>query len=653
MFALSDCESGTNNYDNETLSSEIPQSDEIADAAISTDDCILLSDNVFVGTSEGMDDGGGDELAWYFNIWGFGASGISIHYINIVGIDIFNDWTRQFVGHGNHGWRNRREANFITFINDFGITKQDLIDAQEATFDMSMNEIEALIYWGRYGEHTDAHERAEASFWASLVHSLSDFEALVSNNVSAIWAAFPGYGIYQNGRAYSPEWVLTNMWAAVLQEQLPEDEIMRIFELASHYPCLDIIRQEAEITFYTAMARLPLIIAIAEAQSLNHRNYTVDSWADLQRELRAAMIVYENLLATQNQVDVATAALQEAINALVPFVPPIAVDRHAFYIVLGDALSRERYIYTPQSWAILQNAINVAIGVRDNENATQEQVDMAMNLLLSAISALQRLEAEPYPSPGPAGPILVESIVVDDLITALPAGKTVQLTTTIWPPTATNSNVIWVSWDENIATVDETGLVRALSPGTAYISVTSEDGNAETHMFILIIRPDLPPLIEPDTPFPPAPRFPPEIISVTGIEMVIVVGNTLQLSAVVSPSIATVTWISWDEDIATISETGLITAISPGVVGIDVTAYYGGLVSDGIALMIIVSPPGVLLGDVNGDGVVDYNDLIMLNEYLAGYITSLPNPRAADIDSNGEIDDVDVLLLQMLIQSLY
>jgi len=226
---------------------------------IINDSSDLFDNNIFVGTGEmvGYD---GDELAWYSDIWGFGAAGISLHFIDrTVGIDAFIDWKHQFAGHGPLGWRNGREANFVTFIYDFDITTQDLINAQEDLYGKQMDEIEALIQWARYGVHTNAQERADASFWAWSL-SLSDIEALVSNNVTTIWAAFPGHGIYQDGRAYTPEWIFNNMEYAVIQERLPPDEIIRILQHARDYKCLDDIRNEAEIAFHAALASLPLIV---------------------------------------------------------------------------------------------------------------------------------------------------------------------------------------------------------------------------------------------------------------------------------------------------------------------------------------------------------------------------------------------------------
>ncbi len=54
---------------------------------------------------------------------------------------------------------------------------------------------------------------------------------------------------------------------------------------------------------------------------------------------------------------------------------------------------------------------------------------------------------------------------------------TVQLTPTISPSNATNKNVTWSSSNTNVATVSSSGLVTATSPGTANITVKTENGN--------------------------------------------------------------------------------------------------------------------------------------------------------------------------------
>lgn len=55
-------------------------------------------------------------------------------------------------------------------------------------------------------------------------------------------------------------------------------------------------------------------------------------------------------------------------------------------------------------------------------------------------------------------------------------GNTIQLTANVLPANATNKSVTWSSDNPSIATVDNNGLVTALAPGSATITVTTNDG---------------------------------------------------------------------------------------------------------------------------------------------------------------------------------
>ena len=89
--------------------------------------------------------------------------------------------------------------------------------------------------WGRYGtpSRVTDEEMGEA-FW-SWQYSFSDVEALLSHDVSLLWQAFPGYGVYHNGRVYSPEWIMQNIEQAVTVERIPLAEVERIVEMASDF----------------------------------------------------------------------------------------------------------------------------------------------------------------------------------------------------------------------------------------------------------------------------------------------------------------------------------------------------------------------------------------------------------------------------------
>lgn len=72
--------------------------------------------------------------------------------------------------------------------------------------------------------------------------------------------------------------------------------------------------------------------------------------------------------------------------------------------------------------------------------------------------------------------IPVESVSLDKSSESLYIGKTCQLIATVLPLNATNQLVKYESSDKNVATVSDTGLVSAISTGTATIKVATVDG---------------------------------------------------------------------------------------------------------------------------------------------------------------------------------
>ena len=58
----------------------------------------------------------------------------------------------------------------------------------------------------------------------------------------------------------------------------------------------------------------------------------------------------------------------------------------------------------------------------------------------------------------------------------LTAGNTHTITATLLPETTTDTDILWASSDNNIATVDEYGTVTALTPGNCTITAATTDG---------------------------------------------------------------------------------------------------------------------------------------------------------------------------------
>ncbi len=70
----------------------------------------------------------------------------------------------------------------------------------------------------------------------------------------------------------------------------------------------------------------------------------------------------------------------------------------------------------------------------------------------------------------------VENIRISDTSLTLKSNETYELSAEIRPDDATIKNIIWMSSDEEIITVNEAGLIQAKKNGTATISAISEQG---------------------------------------------------------------------------------------------------------------------------------------------------------------------------------
>lgn len=159
--------------------------------------------------------------------------------------------------------------------------------------------------------------------------------------------------------------------------------------------------------------------------------------------------------------------------------------------------------------------------------------------------------------------IAVSSITLSASSLSMIEGEVATLTADIQPNNALDKTITWTSDNPNVVTVDDKGLVTAKAPGTATISVSAADGSGVSANCSVIVSP--------------------AIINVTGISLCstslsMIEGNTASLTATVTPSDATnkdITWTSNNTNVAKVSDSGLVTAISAGSATITATAADG------------------------------------------------------------------------------
>ncbi|TMR54515.1 ZmpA/ZmpB/ZmpC family metallo-endopeptidase-related protein, partial [Streptococcus pseudopneumoniae] len=120
---------------------------------------------------------------------------------------------------------------------------------------------------------------------------------------------------------------------------------------------------------------------LADVKSKTAADYSTTSWNALEESKNVAQTVKDNNKATQAQIDEAAKKLKAAITDL-------TTDKTELEKQLADAQSKTATDYSTVSWSALEEAKTDAQAVKDNDKATQTQIDDAAKKLKSAIDAL-------------------------------------------------------------------------------------------------------------------------------------------------------------------------------------------------------------------------------------------------------------------------
>lgn len=212
----------------------------------------------------------------------------------------------------------------------------------------------------------------------------------------------------------------------------------------------------------------------------------------------------------------------------------------------------------------------------------------------------------------------VKSIEITKSLTLKP-GTNETLSATISPQDATNQKLVWSSSDTEIATVDETGNVKAISRGKATITATSGADALITATSTVIVEDGL---------------LEVESLALDKTEAEINIGETLTLVANVTPAEAIVIWSSDNEEVATVDENGNVTGVAEGTATI--TAQAG---DKTVICTITVNVPV--------DGIALNFEKITVetgDEFVIGYTISPENATDKNVtwtSSNEEIATID------------
>lgn len=175
---------------------------------------------------------------------------------------------------------------------------------------------------------------------------------------------------------------------------------------------------------------------------------------------------------------------------------------------------------------------------------------------------------------------------VNSKTTTLQVGKTLTVKTTVSPSSAKKS-ISYKTSNKKIATVSSKGKVKAVKAGTAKITVTVKGKNNKKKSVwfkVKVTKKATPTKVPTKVPTkaPTATPAPQEVavtkVTLTASATTVAVGQTAQVYAEIQPTNATnksLTYTSSDESVATITNTGIVTALKDGETTITAKAANG------------------------------------------------------------------------------
>ena len=125
---------------------------------------------------------------------------------------------------------------------------------------------------------------------------------------------------------------------------------------------------------------------IEEMDKVENQNYTDDSWNLFKQALNDAKNVVANKKASQEEVDSALVDLNNAYNNLTVK----KVDNSKLEELVDQMSKVEKGNYTDKSWNNFTLALENAKKVLNDKNATQKDIDAAIEALNKAYSALEK-----------------------------------------------------------------------------------------------------------------------------------------------------------------------------------------------------------------------------------------------------------------------
>ena len=221
--------------------------------------------------------------------------------------------------------------------------------------------------------------------------------------------------------------------------------------------------------------------------------------------------------------------------------------------------------------------------------------------------------------------VKVKSVELEQKDITVNVGNTITLVANINPDVASDKTVTWTSSDTSVATVDKDGVVRGVKTGSTTITAKTNDGGFEASCTVNVINAVMG-------------------ITISDNSIMLYPNKTKQLKASVTPADAdnqSITWESSDDDVATVSTTGLVTSVAPGTATITAKSVDGEYTAT-CTVTVGKHVSSVILSDTEltmaaGTTETLYATVMPLSAFNKNVTWVSTNPKVATVDEDGNV----------------
>lgn len=211
---------------------------------------------------------------------------------------------------------------------------------------------------------------------------------------------------------------------------------------------------------------------------------------------------------------------------------------------------------------------------------TIKQLIIGLSILAAAVSCNQ-VELPSHGEPKEDKDVNVQLVGISrDTITVVKE-FTYALHAAVYPDHAAAKDVLWTSLNEDVATVNDTGLVYGMEFGQTKVVLALKDGTLTDTCVVNVL-----------------PNVHVESVAVNPAETDLILGEKITLEPVVLPEdsrVKDVTWSTSDPEIATVDEKGRVEGLKEGTVTITATSVDGGKTGTCVVTVKRIAVTGVTL----------------------------------------------------------